>query len=468
MKIDTFQGYIQYREKEHVFIFDNYELKLIPSSYNNLIENQTTHVFKSLSKTNKNGWINNIILDGYQFDGTQVTFCIQDNPGFKNGIFSYKVKWLYINDLKYGEPIRINGINFISQEINSFYSIKKHITDDFSLENGCYKEYQLNIKALNPTLLGNFKFSNYGVKIFGDMSFRQKYSSNERIEMWSKLVLELSRELNDPKKLYELVILQLSVIKFITYRLNNTFDMIETYIYDEHGRKYPSGRFYINNQCKPESDYENIKHLIISDNIPNLGDLYKLILNGNIYMSHICSDYSKRKIYDPSRMLGIMIAFERLFRWQYGINAIRSDDYLELLDRIKINLENNKDDICHGLKVKRNFEKVINRLSEPQVSYGDYISHVIKDIPLCESYIKNLYEVSDVDNIINDISKRVNNFRNDMAHGNIDVDISIEHTKDLKLLEIIIFIMIFNYLGIQDDEIINKINWLFNIKFFKR
>lgn len=370
--------------------------------------------------------------------------------------------------MKYDEPIRIKGVNFISQEINSFYSIKKHITDDFSLENGCYKEYQLNIKALNPTLLGSFKFSNYGIKIFGDMSFRQKYSSNERIEMWSKLVLELSRELNTPKKLYELVILQKSVINFLTYRLNNTFDMIETYIYDKHNRKYPSGRFYINNKCEPESDYENIKQLITSDNIPNLGDLYKLILSGNIYMAHICDNYSKRKTYNPLRMLGIMIAFERLFRCQYGINVIRSNDYLELLERIKTTLEKNKGDICQGLKVKRNFVKVTNRLSEPQVSYGDYILHVINDIPLCASYINNLYEVNNFKIIINDISDRINKFRNDMAHGNIDVEITIDHTKDLKLLEIIIFIMIFNYLGISEEKIISKINCLFDIKFFKR
>lgn len=466
MKIDAFQGYTQYREKEYIFMFDNYELKLIPCSYDNLIENQTTHGFKALTKLKKNGWINNFILEGCQFDGTQVVFCVQDSPGFKDGIFSYKVKWLYINTLKYGESIRIKGINFISQEINSFYSIKKYITDDFSLENGCYKEYQLNIKALNQTLLGNFRFSNYGVKIFGDMSFRQKYSSNERLEMWSKLILELSRELTQLDKLYELVILQLNVINFLTYRLNNTFDMIETYIYDEHKRKYPSGRFYIDYKCEPECDYENIKHLINSDNIPNLGELYKIIYNNKVYMAHLCSSYSKWKTYDPAHILGIMIAFERLFRWQYGINKIRSDDYLELLDRIKINLEKNKDDICRDIKRKRNFKKIVKRLSEPQVSYGDYISHVIKDIPLCERYIKNLYSESNVNAIIDNVSERVNKFRNDMAHGNIDVDITINHTKDLKLLERMIFIMILNYLGLTEDEIIKKINWLFSTKNF--
>ena len=269
-----------------------------------------------------------------------------------------------------------------------------------------------------------------------------------------------------PNKLYELVILQLNVINFLTYRLNNTFDMIETYIYDEHKRKYLSGRFYINYKCEPECDYENIKHLINSDNIPNLGELYKIIYNNKVYMAHLCSSHSKWKTYDPARILGIMIAFERLFRWQYGINKIRSDDYLELLDRIKMNLEKNKDDICRDIKRKRNFKKIVKRLSEPQVSYGDYISHVIKDIPLCERYIKNLYSESNVNTIIDNVSERVNKFRNDMAHGNIDVDITINHTKDLKLLERMIFIMILNYLGLTEDEIIKKINWLFSTKSF--
>lgn len=467
MKIDSFQGYIQYREKEHIFLFDNYELRLIPSSYADLIENKTTHGFKALSKLNKKGWINNILLEGYKFDGTHVTFCIQDNPGFENGIFSYRVKWLYINELKYGESIRIKGINFISQEINSFYSIKKYITDDFTLEKGCYKEYQLNIKALNPELLGNFKFSNYGVKVFGDMSFRQKYSSNERIEMWSKLVLELSREITELKKIYELVILQLNVINFLTYRLNNTFDMIETYIYDEHGRKYPSGKFYIYNKCEIEIEDENVKCLINSDNFPNFGELYKLILSGKIYMAHICENYSKRKIYSPSRMLGIMIAFERLFTWQYGKDKIRSEKHLALLECIEAFLSDASDEICGEVYKKRDFNKVKSRLKEPQVSYGDYLTFIIKEIPLCEKYINILYDEKKFNKVVCEISDRVNRFRNDMAHGNIDVDLKIEHTKDLKLLEIIIYIMIFKICNLDELDIVRKINWLFNIKYFK-
>lgn len=466
MKIDTFSGYIEYREKEHIFIFQNYELQLIPISYNNLIECKTQHGFKSLSKLSKNGWINDIILKGVCFDDKQVIFCIQDNPVFKDGVFSYKVKWLYINDLTYDDNYRIKGINFTSQEINCIYDLEKYISDDFTLENGCFKDYRLNIKTLKPEKLGNFKFSNYGVDIYGDMSWRKKYSPSNNFEIWSKLTLEFSRELTDLNKLYKMVLLQLNVINFLTYRLNNSFDMIETYIYDERKRKITSGRFFINYQCELETEYKNVQCLIKNDNIPNLGSLYKMIMDDKIYMTHICHNYSERKKYSPSRMLGIMIAFERLFAWQYGKESIRSKEYIELLEKIKLYLEKGQEDICNGLSKKSNFKKILKRLNEVQVDYGSCIRHVIKDISVCQKYIKNLYDMKNMNETINQISERVNKFRNDMAHGNMDIEISIEHTKDLKLIEIMVYIMILKYIGVTEEEIIKKLNWLFNIKTF--
>lgn len=466
MKIDSFQGYVLYRNKEHIFIFDNYELKLIPNTYENMIECQNTICFESLTKPKKKSWLNELQLNGHCIDGTPVIFCIQDNPWFKDGVFSYKVKWLYINDLKFDENIKIKGINFLSQEIDCIYKIKDFVTDDFSLENGCYKEYQINIKTFEPKMLGNFRFSNYGVKIFGNMSFRKKYCSNEKLEVWSKLILELSRELKDLNKLYTLVLLQLNVIRLLTYRLNNTFDMIETYMYDEKGRNIRTGRFYFNYHCEIEKEYENIQHLITIENIPNIGMLYEMLLKEKIYLAHICKNSIERRTYGPSRILGIMIAFERLFAWQYGKDKIRSENHLALLKRIEKFLDNASEEICEGIYKKKDFNKIKKRITEPQVSYGDYLSYVIKEIPLCERYVQNIYEASNINTVINEINKRVNKFRNDMAHGNIDVGITINHIKDLKLLEVIIYTMILNNLELSEEEIIKKIMWLFNIKCF--
>lgn len=64
MKIDKFTGYIKYREEENIFIFDNYELQIIPKTYEKKLENEGTFIFENLSKPKRQGWINDIQLIG--------------------------------------------------------------------------------------------------------------------------------------------------------------------------------------------------------------------------------------------------------------------------------------------------------------------------------------------------------------------------------------------------------------------
>ena len=187
MTHDVFSGFINYRNKEHTFIFNNYELQLIPLGYNELVVNQSRHMFESLTKPRKNGWINDLILKGICFDHKIVYFCISDNPGLKNGIFNYRVKWFYISDLINTDEIRINDVSFTSQEINSFYNLKKYIKDDFSIENGKHKDYQMEIKSLLPDLLGKFRYSNYSVSIYGGMSWKKNYSKLHLCTVWLQL-----------------------------------------------------------------------------------------------------------------------------------------------------------------------------------------------------------------------------------------------------------------------------------------
>ena len=53
-----------------------------------------------------------------------------------------------------------------------------------------------------------------------------------------------------------------------------------------------------------------------------------------------------------------------------------------------------------------------------------------------------------------------------MAHGNMDIEFNEVNTKDLKFMEILFYILILSELDLSDDEIINKIAWLFNIRPF--
>lgn len=202
MKKERFTGYIDYRNEEHSFIFDNYELQIYPTSYEKLIEYKTTLIFDGLSKPKKHGWINDIKFDGITVEGKKVTFCIQDLPWIKDGVFTYKVKWIYIYekcDVK--ENYIIRGLKFESKEIDQFYNVSKFISDDFNLnEKGGFKDYALKLKSMNKEKIGHFKYKNYGINVYGEMSFSKKYTYIQNLDIWSILSLEFSRNLSDLDK----------------------------------------------------------------------------------------------------------------------------------------------------------------------------------------------------------------------------------------------------------------------------
>lgn len=466
MKKERFTGYIDYRNEEHSFIFDNYELQIYPTSYEKLIEYKETLIFDELSKTNRHGWINDIKLDGLTVEGKKVTFCIQDFPWIKDGVFTYKVKWLYIYE-KYDEKENhiIGGLKFESKEIDQFYNVSKFISDDFNLSGyGGFKDYTLKLKSMKKENIGHFKYKNYGVKIYGEMSFSKKYTYIQNLDIWSILSLEFSRNLSDLDKAIDIIILQKHVIDFLTYRLNNSFESIKSYYYDSNNRRNVSGYFYFPFDVNCEDDEKQISHMISSNNISNIGEIYVLILDDKLYIPYLCNSIEERKKYYPQRMLGIFIAFERLFSWMCLEKESRGEKYITMVNNIKELLNNKKKSLIVNSKAKY-LTEVLNNLeaSKGNINYKTKFDYAFKKYTLTQKYINNMYTVQEN---TSDISYRLNIIRNALAHGNRKIEFDSINTKDLKLIEILIYIMILDYLKLDEKESISKINWLFNISTF--
>lgn len=463
MYIDDFAGYCQYREEEYIFNFKEYIIELIPSSYSKLMLNS---ILEPITKKNEKGFISDFILNGTLFDGRKVFFCVQDILECKNGIYRYKAKWVYIFCNRI-DQLQVKGINYVSNEINFIYNTKKYIDDDYQLSDGNFKNYTFNIKNLNRKKLGEFVNEKRIINIYGDMTWKRNYNSANTLEMWSKLSLELNGNLDEISFLYKISILQKCVIDFLTYRTNNSFTSIETYYYNDKHQRYPSGNLYIDFTNDIENDVKIISHLVNVDNIDNIGILYKLIDDGKIQQFHFPKKSSDKLIYDTPRMLGIMISFEKLFNWKLNKNEIRSDKHLEMLDRIKNVLESNKDSIMEGLSgQKRKFDRMVALVSKAEVNYASMVRHVVKKYPICVSCIKNIYGKENLDNELTKLSERLNTLRNGIAHGKIKIDFTLDNTKDLKFLELVVYIVILYDLGLDDEIIIKKIAWLFNINPF--
>ena len=318
MDIEKLLGYVYYDNDYYIFTFDNYKLQLIPRKKEDLIDFKIKNSRLFVEPKCDKKFISDVVLEGECFDGRHVAFCVQDYNALER-----KVRWVYIG-AEEPSKLNMNGIGFISQEINCFYDIRKYIADDLNLANTGDYTYTLNIKSQEPEKLGNFIFDGVKIDVVGNMVWKKNYDVSNNLEIWSKIYLEFSEGISDLNKVYNLVMLQRDVINFLTYRLNNSFDAIEIYKLNVESKKETIGRFYISDSCLKETNYKDVKHIITIDKIKDIGKLYKIINENKIYEHYYCDSYFRRSIYTPSRMLGIIIAFERLIGWKYKEEDVRS------------------------------------------------------------------------------------------------------------------------------------------------
>lgn len=466
MKNEKITGYIDYQNEEYIFILEDYILHIMPSSFKKIVDGGIAFLLNPIAQKNSNGFLEDLVLEGVKMDGKKIDICVQGRASCTNGTFAYKVKWFYTYTCDTNN-LKIKGINFISPEINYICSTKRYISDDYNLKGVLINDYNLKIKNLDRQLLGSFDYKNQNIKIYGSMSWKRKNNDLGIIEMWSKLILEFDKRI-DVKELYSVVLLQKCVIDFLTYRNNNSFNTIETYSVDINNKPYTAGKFYINLEKNLESDSEKVERLISADNVPNFGNIYELINNNIIYLNHLCDSFDKRKVYGPHRMLSILVAFERFFNSKFDNKEIRDDNYLLMLKKVVDHLKQEKNNILGDLKASVKYNKLVNRISKAEVDYASRLRYVINKYPIAISYIKNIYNQKASDKMINIITERIGKLRNDMAHGNANIIFTSENTMDLKFMEILFYIIILSDLKVNDNAIINKINWLFDVKLFMK
>lgn len=464
MKIEDLSGYTYYKDKEYMFTLSNYELRLLPKESSQLITYKINSVLKS--HPNKNTFISDAILEGLCINGERIFICIQDHPMLIDGIITHMVKWIYIHNSDITN-IKISGINFLSQEINYIYNANRYISCDYELEDNHFKNYTMTINSKKRELLGTFEYGKNKIEVFGDMAWKKNFDVSNNLEIWSKISLEFKEDVDDLNLIYKLILLQTMVVDFLTYRTNNSFDSIEVYSYEDENKRNTIGKFYISDDFGKENNLKDVQRLVNVDNIPNIGLLYELINKNKIYTSHICGSLKLRSIYNSPRILGVLIAFERIKNWKYKNDNLRNEDYLKLVDRMNKFVLDNKDKLCDGLSGRKiKFKNTVKSIIKPQIPFSAYIKKAIDDYPIALSLIRTIYQNDKPKELINNIANRLNDLRNNMAHGNMDIVLTENTTKDIKFMELFVYAIILSELNIKEKEVACKIAYLFNIKSF--
>ena len=148
----------------------------------------------------------------------------------------------------------------------------------------------------------------------------------------------------------------------------------------------------------------------------------------------------------------MFVAFEREFRNLYDDTIVRSDMYVEVRAEVMKFLENLKEN-SHGKK-KKYIGEMERTLSKTENKYADRMEKAMRDCEeiLCP-FLKYYYRDDQSDDLIEDICARMNQLRNDAAHGNIDLQIDPVHISDFAILESLIYAMRLKAIGVELEKI---------------
>lgn len=464
MKIDDFNGFLEFREETFPFSFSKNKITIHPTNIDKWNELYDDWFHKDFNRENKK-WLDKIIIDEITDKHKGVKFFVTDNPRYFNGYYTYFVDYMYVYDInpEVNDMYDIKGIRFKGPEVNYFYNVKDYITSDFETKNNSFARFYLELKTKEDKNFGKFRWHDYSVSIKGSFSWRKENDTYGPLEINSLLVLELSRECNDLKKLIELINIQKIVMFFSCYRKNINFSEINTYCYTEDKFRRQVGNFYIFEDNDFETDKKVLKQIIaINDTDEFYSKLYKLSADNKIYTTHICSNNHDRNLYTPVRILSIIIAFEHNFKVFYPDVEIQSSEF-DIAKNEIINFINNQINESSG-KLKKKYKNIKNSIQKIDVSYGEYLKYALNDnYTILKEFIEKRYAVKNPKLIISSCCNRVNEIRNQIAHGKLDLKYKPINSNDIYLIELLLYSMTLKYIGLDEKTIKEKIKYLFNI-----
>ncbi len=460
-------GYIKYDDgDEYPFELLSEENKVVlypPTIKKWRVSANPFNFFKNFKKEVRREWIGNIKFEGITSENYRIIINVKDLPSNYHGFLSYQVNWYYycIDTFKIDQ---IAGLRISGREVDFYYPPQVALTSEVIYSDDYHNIEKMQVSTQKDDNLrncGKYQLKNgleIDIEVVALASFRYNVAFNP-IDASSFMTFKFSSsiELEDLITLYYHIY---SFFKYIVYRKNIFFDSIDTYYIAENGLRDYAGKLVFP-KMKNEEDDENANKMIIGYDVieDKTSDLFKTICNGEMGLSHLCESIEGRKHYIPGRMIMVLSEFEREFRNIYGIDYGRSDCYKSTKEEI-INLIEN---YCleHSGDVKKYAQSIKRSISHMDNSYAQNVEKALLDCEeIMEPFIKFNYG-QEFKDVIKEISNRVGEIRNGIAHSKLDFELDAIHLSDLKIIEELTYAIRLNKIGISKEKIKNGLKSLF-------
>lgn len=459
MEHEEMTGFAEYDGNSIPFLFRDNRLLLFPPDEHMQIK-QAARAFERWSDNFKsNQWIPQRYIRGITTKKKTVLFHIPDNPSDDNGFLSFRVynACIYSGDEKNG--LMFQKLRIGLEEGNYFYGPSYF----WQL---CYDERGISdIKPRNgrtDILFGKYTYQGVQVKVRLDEKSSLAYQEENFLTSSTVVVLETSR-LIDFDVALDLIHHIKIMFCYLTRRKNIAIKEIEFW---KNGKKGNPAQIYGNillfDQSASETDRHRDRRIIPYSVIKKKADsLLQAIADGELYIEHLPEDISSSSRYNIGEMILNFASFEREFSNLYGkVHGLRSENYYlaqksacELLEDEAKKIPSKKE-----RKYYRDFTKTIQNSGSSFSAKMSYAIHLhIEDM---SSLITSRYGGCD-DNIIEGICDRLNQIRNSCVHGNLGLRFEAMHISDLRILQVLVYVMRLNSMKVDAKNIKRAIAGIF-------
>jgi hypothetical protein len=251
----------------------------------------------------------------------------------------------------------------------------------------------------------------------------------------------------------------ITFLNYVCYRQNINLSKVSVFSRNEKGQRRINGNVYLLSEQEPETNIHKSKKLITFNLIKDkIAAIFQEISSGKLYLSHLCKNITATYSYNTARIILLFAAFEREYNNFLSNIPNRSPQYLQVKQQAISVLDNIE---CVNSKSKKYVRRFKNLIEKDDTRLSDRIKYVLeRHNDIIDIFIKYYYHSLD-ENLVDELSQRLNTMRNDIAHGNFGFQIEPIHISDLILLEILIYAIRLKALNIDSVAIKKAIQNLF-------
>ena len=394
-------------------------------------------------------------------NGKEVLFkTYPGNATFRN--MQIQIRIQYYIELQ--RDATVSKLSFMSNEINYIYNIAQGIESyGFTEEGTASCKTKSFEETTSPTEYFNVENKEIGIyfAIYRGINFQSCYPLN----LYSSINLLVDAN-KDYDFLVHLCYIMKNFLSFLCYRKNIHFNEIALYTQESPKKYRKVGKIlFMDEREDIEADKiikeRNITYEAIKG---KLGNILQDIENERLYLRHIPDSYRDSLKIDYSKFIMITAAVEWIFRNLYPEGLRHSDKTLKAQEKVREELDNRVTESTGEIKKQYKFlQKLVgsDSLSQKIVQIGEDYNSLLGSIG------QYLYDINDLKEEFDytKIGLRIQNQRNNYAHGNLDKGFEESASLDLIFLEKVVYLLQLSTYGMNDDIIIEQVKRLFGMRF---